>query len=900
MARPILSTYRVQLRAEFDLDAAAGIADYLADLGVSHLYCSPYLQAAPGSTHGYDVVDPTRVSDELGGDAAHRRLCEALAAQGLGQVLDVVPNHMALDGRANRWWWDVLENGPSSRWAEFFDVDWEPPEARLRNLVLLPILGDHYGRVLEAGEIRLGRAGGRFEVRYHEHLMPVAPRSLDGLLHGAAARCGVAELAFLADAFGALPEAALTDAASTARRHRDKEVLAGLLARLIEERLEVATAVDAEVAAVNGEPDRLDALLGRQNYRLAFWRLAGRELDYRRFFDVPTLIGLRVERERVFGESHALVLDWVSRGVVDGLRIDHPDGLYDPAGYCRRLRAAAPAAWLVVEKILLAGERLPADWPVDGTTGYDFLNLAGGLFVDPAGEGALSGLWTALTGGGVDWLALARDGKLEVLGDLLAADVNRLAELFLAVCEEHRRHRDHSRHDLAHALREVAADLAVYRTYVRAAAGWVSDEDRARIEAAVAAAKERRGDLAADLFDWLGAVLLLRVRGGAAAELAMRFQQVSAPAMAKGVEDTALYRFGRLLALNEVGGDPGRFGVAPEEFHARCRETAERWPCTLLATSTHDTKRGEDVRARLALLSEIPQRWAAAVRRWWARNACYRQGGESAAPGAPAVPDAAGEYMLYQVLVGAWPLRGERAAAYLEKAAREARGQTSWTRPDAVYEQGLRDFLAALDGDADWQADLAEFVAPLVEPGRVNALAQTLLKLTAPGVPDIYQGCELWTLSLVDPDNRRPVDFALRRRLLERLAGAAPEEIMAGMEEGLPKLWVVRQALHLRRRRPDCFGAGAGYLPLAARGARAGHAVAFCRAGAVVTVVPRLVLGLGGDWSDTEITLPGGGRWWNELTGDEVAAGPCALADLLRRFPVALLSRRDGDFGGSE
>jgi (1->4)-alpha-D-glucan 1-alpha-D-glucosylmutase len=908
VARPILSTYRVQLRAEFGFAAAAAIADYLAELGVSHLYASPYLQAAPGSTHGYDVVDPTRVSEELGGEAGHQELCRALAAQGLGQVLDIVPNHMALDGRANRWWWDVLENGPASRWAEFFDVDWEPPQARLRNLVLLPILGDHYGRVLEAGEIQLGRAGGRFEVRYHEHRMPVAPRSLDGLLGAAAARCGSARLAFLADAFGALPEAALVDAESVARRHRDKEVLITLLARLIEERLEVAAAVDAEVAAVNGEADSLDALLARQNYRLGFWRLAGRELDYRRFFDVPTLIGLRVERPRVFAEVHALVLDWVSRGLVDGLRVDHPDGLYDPAEYCGRLRAAAPEAWLVVEKILLAGERLPADWPVDGTTGYEFLNLVGGLFVDPAGEGALSGLWTSLTGGGVDWPELARAGKLEVLGDSLAADVNRLTELFLTVCEEHRRQRDYSRHELGEALREVAAELAVYRTYVRATprpaagaatataagAGWVSAEDRERIEAAVERARQRRGDLAADLFDWLGRVLLLRVRGEAAAELAMRFQQVSAPAMAKGVEDTALYRFGRLLALNEVGGDPGRFGVAAEEFQARCRETAERWPATLLTTSTHDTKRGEDVRARLALLSEIPERWAAAVRHWWALAARHRQG---------AVPDAATEYMLYQTLVGAWPLPAERAAAYLEKAVREARGQTSWTRPDAAYEKGLRDFLAALDGDAEWQADLAAFVAPLIGPGRINSLAQTLLKLTAPGVPDLYQGCELWDLSLVDPDNRRPIDYARRRELLARLSGASPEEVMAGMEEGLPKLWLVRQALHLRRRRPHCFGAGAGHAPLAARGARAAHAVAYCRAGAVVTVAPRLVLGLDGDWGDTEIELPdaaggkspAGAPWWNELTGEEVAAGSCRLAELLRRFPVALLSRLDGD-----
>ena len=880
----VLSTYRVQLRAEFDFDAAAAVADYLAALGVSHLYCSPYLQAAAGSAHGYDVVDPTRVSEELGGEAGHERLCLALAEHGLGQVLDIVPNHMAITGPDNRWWWDVLENGPASRYADMFDVDWEPREERLRNLVLLPILDNHYGRVLEAGELRLSRDGGRFEVSYHEHRMPVAPRSLDEPLRAAAERCGSAELAFLAGAFGDLPEATATDRESVARRHRDKEVLAGLLARLAGERHEVAAAVDSEVAAINGDPDRLDRLLSRQNYRLAWWRLAGRELDYRRFFDVSTLVGLRVEDERVFADTHVRVLDWVSRGLLDGLRIDHPDGLYDPGQYCRRLRAAAPDAWLIVEKILQRDEGLPADWQVDGTTGYDFLHCAGGLFVDPAAEGALSGLYAAVTGGSLDWPEVARARKLQVLGELLAADVTRLGELFVAVCEQHRRHRDHSRHDLREALREVAADLPVYRTYVRAEAGQVGEADRALVETAVAAAKRHRPDLPADLFDFLAAVLLLKVRGAAAAELAMRFQQLTAPAMAKGVEDTAFYVFNRLAALDEVGGDPGRFGVSPEEFHRRCQDTAAHWPRTMLTLSTHDTKRSGDVRARLYLLSEIPERWADAVRRWFAHNARHRHGG---------VPDANTEYLLYQTLVGAWPLDRERATAYMEKAAREAKTHTTWHRPDPAWEAALRRFIADLDADADFQRDLAEIAAPLVGPGRVNSLAQTLLELAAPGVPDLYQGCELWTSSLVDPDNRRPVDYALRRRLLARLPGASPEEVMAGMEEGLPKLWLVRQALHLRRRRPHCFGPGAGYLPLPVSGTRAAHALAFTRAGEVAVAIPRLVLGLAGDWGDTTIELPPErGQWWHELTGETFAAGPCRAADLMGRFPVALLSRQ--------
>ncbi len=817
MPRPVLSTYRVQLHPGFDLDAAAGLAGYLADLGISHLYCSPYLQAAAGSTHGYDVADPTRVSRELGGEEAHARLCAALAEHGLGQVLDIVPNHMTTAGSDNRWWWDVLENGPASSYAAWFDIDWHPPQERLRNLVLLPILGDHYGRVLEAGELRLVRRGGRFEIHVHEHRLPVAPRSLDEPLRAAAKRSGSPELAFLADAFGALPEATATDRESVGRRHRDKEVLAGLLERLLGERPELAAIVDSEVAVINGDPDRLDGLFGYQNYRLAFWRLAGSELDYRRFFDISTLVGLRVEDERVFAASHGLVLGWMRRGLVDGLRVDHPDGLYDPAEYCRRLRAAAPGAWLVVEKILQAGERLPADWPVDGTTGYDFLNLAGGLLIDPAGEGALSGLYSALTRGGsgaasgisgpagtgapgaawtgwpswdnsLDWPEIARHGKLRALAELLAADVNRLAELLLTVCEEHRRHRDHSRQELRAAVAALAAALPVYRTYVRAAAGQVGEDDRLRVEEAVAAARRHQPELA-DVLELLGRVLLLEVSGGAAREAAMRFQQLSAPAMAKGVEDTAFYVFNRLAALNEVGGDPGRFGVTPEEFHDHCRETAERWPSTLLATSTHDTKRSEDVRARLALLSEIPERWAEAVRRWFAHNARHARQARDAHPADHAHDgaqiDANTEYLLYQTLVGAWPLDAERAAAFLEKAAREARTRTSWHRPDAAYEAALRGFVAAVAADEEFQRDLADFTAPLVAPGRVNSLAQTLLRLTAPGVPDLYQGCELWSLALVDPDNRRPVDFALRRELLARLAEATPEAVMAGMDEGL-------------------------------------------------------------------------------------------------------------------
>jgi (1->4)-alpha-D-glucan 1-alpha-D-glucosylmutase len=868
-----LATYRVQLRPGFGFEEAAAIAPYLAELGVSHLYSSPYLQAAKGSTHGYDVIDPTRVNEELGGAEAHERFCRTLGENGLGQVLDIVPNHMAI-GYENVWWWDVQENGPSSRYASYFDVDWDPPQERFRNTVVLPILGDHYGRVLEAGELKLVRRAGSFEVGYFEHRMPVSPRSLDTLLGEAAERCGSPELAFLAEALSRLPLATATDRVSVALRHRDKEVVRAQLARLFQEQPDVARAVDGMVEETNRDPDRLDALLSRQNYRPAFWRTAGRELDYRRFFDVHTLAGLRTEDERVFADTHALVLGWVRRGVLDGLRIDHPDGLRDPEQYFERLRAAAPDAWIVVEKILEPGERLPESWPVDGTTGYDFLNLVGGLFVDPEGERPLTELYAELAGvssGCADYPELVWQKKHLVLEELLAAEVNRVAEVFLQVCERHRCYRDFMRNELRAAVREVAACFPVYRSYVRAEAGKLTGEDEEHVTMAIEAARARRPDLPSDLFDFFRDLLLLKVRGDVESELVMRFQQLTGPAMAKGVEDTAFYNFHRLVALNEVGGDPGRFGISPEEVH---RGLSESWPRAMLATSTHDTKRSEDVRARLALLSEIPDRWAEAVRRWLGRH-----------PFPDGFSDRSTAYLLYQTLVGAWPIETERVVAYMEKAAREAKGATAWTRADPEYEDALRSFVESVLADRDFVAGLEAFVAPLVEPGRINSLAQTLIKLTAPGVPDIYQGTELWSLALVDPDNRRPVDYEERRRLLKDLSGVpAPEEILARMDQGLPKLWVIRQALRLRDRLQG------SYAPLPAKGERAGHVFAFSRGGELVAVVPRLVIGLGGDWGDTSLELPPG-RWHDELTGEDARGGEVRLADLLRRFPVALLSR---------
>ncbi len=878
-----IAAYRLQLRPGFGFERAAELTDYLAELGVSHLYASPYLQAAAGSTHGYDVVDPRRVNEELGGAEAHEAMCEKLRASGLGQMIDMVPNHMAIAGRQNPWWWDVLENGPSSRYATYFDVDWEASEERWPNKVLLPVLGDHYGRVLEGGELKLTHSQGVFALHYYEHVFPVDPSSLAELLSRAAESCGSELLAFLSESHARLPRPAITARQAVERRDRDKAVLVGLLAELCRDQPEVCAAMDAEVERLNRDPDDLDSLIDRQNYRLALWRTASRDLGYRRFFDIHDLAGLRVEDIGVFRAVHALPLAWVRKGWVQGLRIDHPDGLRDPTEYFHRLRDACPDAWIIAEKILEPAEKLRADWPVEGTTGYDFLNLVGGLFVDPAGEGELTRVYEEFTGEPTDFEVLVRECKRHVLAELLGSELNRLTSLFVSICERHRRHRDYTRYDLREALSETVACFPVYRSYVRPPDGAVSPDDEARITQAMELAMAERSDIDSELFLFLRNILLLRVPGPPEGELAMRFQQLTAAAMAKGVEDTAFYRFNRMVSLNEVGGDPGRFGIRPEQFHETCAAALAERPLSLLASTSHDTKRGEDVRARLALLSEIPARWADCVRRWAARNERHRRGGR---------PDRNAEYLLYQTLVGAWPIEVERVAAYMEKAAREAKAHTSWTKQDDAYERVLSDFIALVMGDGVFRADLESLVADLAAPGRVNSLAQTLIKLTAPGVPDIYQGAELWDMSLVDPDNRRPVDFAACRRLLAETPGLSPEEVLARSDEGVPKLWVISRALRLRRERPELFGPEGGYRPLPARGSKAENALAFARGDGAVTITPRLVMGLDGDWADTALEVPPG-RWRDVMTGGEWDGGETPLRELLARFPVALLAREE-------
>jgi len=810
-------TYRLQLSRDFPFQAAADCAEYFASLGVSRLYCSPILQAAPGSSHGYDVVDPTRINDELGGELGFHRMVSQLRGEGLDVMIDIVPNHMATVVPANRWWWDILKHGLSSRYAGFFDVNWEPPVPSLKGKVLLGVLSDRYGRELESGRIALERRGDEVVVRYHDDVFPVSPASLDGIA----------------------------------------------------------------VESVERDLDAFDALLQRQHYRLAYWRTAQAEVNYRRFFTIHSLIGLRVEVDEVLQESHRVVFELAHRGELAGLRVDHVDGLIDPLAYLQQVRQATPDSYVVVEKILDYDERLAGGLPVDGTTGYDFIAHVDGLFVDSRNEETLTSLYHAFTGESQPFSELVRSCKREIMATELSPDLERLTTMLVAICEGYRAQRDRIRSELRDAVSEMTAAFTVYRTYLRPGTS-PSREDVRHVALAVEETVRRRPDIEPDLLAFISDLLLHKFSGASEAQFAARFQQFTTAVMAKGVEDTAFYRYHRLISLNEVGGNPAAFGRPVDSFHDYCSFIAKAWPKTMLTLSTHDTKRSADVRARLHLLSEMPAEWEAAVRSWAEHNGRYRSQG---------YPDRNLEYLIYQTLVGAWPIDAERLKQFLLKAAREGKAHTSWIDPVPAYEDAIAEFVNSLMADGEFMNELQTFIGrnQLVPYGRINSLAQTTLLLTCPGVPDLYQGSELWDLSLVDPDNRRPVDFQLRRRLLSEIQDAEAEQVLSRADEGVPKLWLVTRLLRTRRERPELFS-GSDYSPVVAHGAKANHAVSFVR-DRLLVVVPRLLFGLAGDWADTTIELPKG-RWKNLLTGlEEDGQAPVALSSLLSAFPVAVLAR---------
>jgi (1->4)-alpha-D-glucan 1-alpha-D-glucosylmutase len=863
---PLRATYRVQLTPGFGFAALRARLPYLVELGVSHIYLSPCLEAVRGSVHGYDVTDPTRVRQELGGAAECDALLQACRALGLGVLMDIVPNHMAASAEHNPWWRDLLRWGALSRYAHYFDVDWARHEGR----VLLPILGTSRGVALALGDVRLELAGGQLEIVAEGERLPLSARSLPGLLVSggvfAALGAGLARL----EAF------AKQGAVRSLIEGAERLLLDGL-------RTPAGEAwAQAAVAAVNASPERREDLLEAQYYRLRFWRAGLDELNYRRFFDVSGLCALRVEDREVFDAVHVQIRRWLASGALAGVRVDHPDGLKDPEQYLERLRELVQGRWLFVEKVLAPGERLPASWPVDGTTGYEFASIATRLFVDAGAEAKLTAIYCRRAElPGYDFAHLVFAGKARALRELFGAEVAALTARALPVCLTERG--PSGAGDVQRALRGLLTGLPVYRTYLRPGRP-ASERDGQYLELAGRYAISESPELA-ELVRRLCELLIGTSATPRNDELAAAFQQLSGPAMAKGLEDTVFYDDARLLALNEVGSDPARFGASLEEFHAHCLETRASWPNTLSATSTHDTKRSEDVRLRIALLSEIPEEWDARSEAWMARARCL-PGGESVDPRTL--------YFLLQTLVGAHPISQERLSGYLLKAVREAKAWTSWLSPDLPREASLARLVAALLADAMFRADIEAFVARL-EPAFVrHALALTLLKLTAPGVPDIYQGTELWDLSLADPDNRRPVDYDLRERLLGRvgcgpLAPGASAPFPEGQfpeGQGAEKLWLIRRTLELRRRRPECFDARGAYTPLPVEGIERHRVVAFQRGAGVIVVAPRLTLSLTRGWRGTRVVLPEG-RFIDGLTGEPAVSG--ALDDLVTRFPVALL-----------
>jgi (1->4)-alpha-D-glucan 1-alpha-D-glucosylmutase len=1006
------ATYRLQFHPEhLTFRGAARIVPYLHKLGVTHVYASPCLKARSGSPHGYDTVDPSRLNPELGSDGDYGAFVQTLHAHGMGQVLDFVPNHMGIVAAENPWWNDVLENGPSSPYARYFDIDWRPVKAELQDKILLPLLGDQYGEVLESGQLQLDHDGGAFFLRYFDRRLPLDPRTYSAIFDSELEELKTAlgaesealrELESIRTALEYLPERSEVAPERVAERQREKEVIKGRIRRLGESSPEIAAWIARSVRAFNGTSgvpgsfDRLDQLLGAQVYRLSHWKAAADEVNYRRFFDINELAAVSTEVPEVFDALHGFLFELLVRGDVDGLRIDHVDGLYDPLSYLhrlqegyllalgraeyqrwreerpvalpgpgapeagaglpawedvapellRRMAADGPASrrlplYVVVEKILGPEEPLPEDWPVAGTTGYDFLNLADRLFVDPSGLPELLRTYQRFINQRMIFREVAYEAKRLILRVAMFSELQLLAHRLNRISERHRRSRDFTLNSLRVALREVLACFPVYRTYIRPDS--VSERDRQFVHRAVAQAKRRNPARDPAVFDFLRDVLLqaappgLDEAGRHERELFLgRFQQVTSPLVAKGIEDTAFYVYFPLASLNEVGSDPAHGPVATAEFHRDNSERHARRPGSLLASTTHDTKRSEDVRARINVLAEVPPLWRAAVNRWARLNRRHRR----EVDGLPA-PSRSDEFLFYQTLVGVWPIeppgRQEyadllaRIQGYMEKAIHEAKQRTSWINPNTEYDAAVRDFSARALEDRPKNRFLSDFRAfheRILDWGLYGALSQVVLKLTSPGVPDIYQGQELWDFSLVDPDIRRPVDFARRHEILAELQaemGASSDARLAlarrlarHPRDPRLKLFVTWQALQFRRQHADWFRRGE-YVPLAAEGPKAEHVCAFAwrmtaRPGQseamALVVVPRLVarLTIGASGEDQRVAAPVGPGVWadthvalgslprlpmtNALTGEECLPGVAGvpLAAALAEFPVAILS----------
>lgn len=961
------ATYRLQFSAAFTFRDALALVPYLHDLGISDVYASPILRAVPGSPHGYDVCDHSQLNPELGTMEDFKAFSTALHERGMGLIVDIVPNHMGIGGNCNPWWTDVLENGTMSPYASYFDIDWSPVKPELENRVLLPILEDQYGVVLDAGKLILAYENGSFVVRYADHVLPIAPRTYRAILEYALHTLtsildegdeALLEYQSILTALNYLPPRLEDDPDRRAERQREKEVIKRRLAALYDSNDSIRAAIEEAVRTFNGTPDdpasfdRLDALLDAQPYRLAYWRVAAEEINFRRFFDINTMAAIRVELPEVFHAVHDLTLRLMAEGHIDGLRIDHPDGLWNPARYFRQLQASALAyrlgdpsladqierylaeentsdhpVYVVAEKILTENEPLPRDWAVMGTTGYDFAAQVNGLFVDASNEAAFSEIYGDFTVNRRRFSELEHQMKLKIMRESLAGEINALAHDLERLSQRNRRYRDFTLNGLRTALREVIASLPIYRTYVDGEHP-ISERDAIFIAKAVRDARRRNPGVSKTVFDFIRDTLLLANLESFREEdrprvidFVMHFQQMTGPVMAKSVEDTSFYVYNRLVSLNEVGGNPSQFGISLDSFHEQNMARQRDWQHSMLTLSTHDTKRSEDVRARLNVLSEMPEEWRSALARWSERNANKKQIIEDEP--APSTND---EYLLYQTLLGAWSFRDdepeqsewsefrERIKGYMAKATREAKVHTSWTNPDEDYDRALSEFVDLVLDDRAFIDDFLPLQRRVAFFGRLNSLSQTMLKLTCPGVPDTYRGTELWDFSLVDPDNRRPVDYDHCRTLLAELKQAVEtrdcdraafaEELLAHAEDGRIKLYITYLLLNFRRDHEKLFQDGA-YTPLNAEGERAPHVCAFERRlndQAVIIVTPRLFVGLtdgvervpvGQDiWGDTSLSImPGNYR--NLLTDEfhRVEGNKINLAAVFGRVPLAVLIR---------
>ncbi len=916
------ATYRWQFHKGFTFNHARELVPYLHSLGVSHVYASPFFRASPGSTHGYDVCDHNELNPEVGTREEFDALVAELHRHQMGLIVDFVPNHMGISEPDNHWWMDVLENGPASPFAPFFDIEWHPLKRALENKVLLPILGDQYGKVLDSGAFKLKLEEGAFTVESPGARLPLAPRSTRPILHRATELLETPsdELLSIITALDHLPARVETDAGKMAERVREKRIVRERLKRLCETDSAVKDALGKAIADWQNADDpeslnRLDTLLSDQPYRLSYWRVAAEEINYRRFFDVNTLAAIRVELPEVFDATHVLLLELLSCGAVDGVRIDHIDGLAKPGLYLEQLRARMKEClgdrgpgWLLVEKILGPHEELRKSWPVDGTTGYEFGSEITNLLVKRSSERAMTQTYERFIEDRVDYKETVYQSKRMIMQVTMASEANVLGVLLSRLAESHRWYRDFTVNALTTAIREVIACFPVYRTYMDAGATPEPDDVTVTTQA-IALARRKNPALEHSVFDFIRFILLPPAEETHKVDEELRqffvqkFQQCTGPITAKGVEDTSFYVFNRLVALNEVGGHPGTFGAPADAFHHACKRRLASWPQAMLATSTHDTKRSEDVRMRLVALSEIPQEWQQSVRRW--RN--MNRSAKRVVEGSPA-PDANEEYLIYQTILGSWPLTPmndeerdvyiKRLQAYMTKALHEAKVNSSWIDPHTAWDQAVCDFIERILTPAkknrfpDAMRPLAEVIARL---GMVNSLAQTVLKLTVPGVPDFYQGTEMWDFSLVDPDNRRPVDYEARRTALSSLTDVEPASLMEQWRDGRIKLLVIQKLLELRNRMPALFAEGS-YEPVGIDGDKSEQCLAFERSvngTTLLVAVPKQTASqgfppIGECWGQsTLLSARDGGKWRNIITGEVIEN--LSLAEVFRTIPVAAL-----------